>query len=385
MSLVEEAVRAGARREVAAQTLGLTVRTLQRWAVQGPEAEDQRHGPHTSPANKLSAAERQRLLTVANAPEYRDLSPKQIVPRLADEQEVFLASESTFYRVLRDEKQLVHRQRSRPATRRRPRGQVATGPNQVWSWDISWLPGPLRGTFFYLYLIVDVWSRKIVGGVVHEEESSELASELFLCICQRLGLDPEGLVLHADNGSPMKGSTLLATLQRLGVIPSFSRPGTSSDNPYSEALFRTLKYRPEYPSLPFATLAEARIWVAAFIDWYNTEHRHSAIRYVTPDERHYGQEGAVLERRRRLYEAARRKHPERWSGTVRDWTPVATVRLNPDPKQAVAHAVGEVNAAQRQQSTPALTRELGSPPYGDSRCRRQDHTDPKQHLAHRAA
>ena len=255
----------------------------------------------------------------------------------------------------------------------------------MWSWDITYLRSPVAGMFFYLYLFMDVWSRKVVAFDVHEEESTELASELLDRALAREGLAHVDLVLHADNGSPMKGSTLLATLQRLGVIPSFSRPGTSSDNPYSEALFRTLKYRPEYPSLPFATLAEARIWVAAFIDWYNTEHRHSAIRYVTPDERHYGQESAVLERRRRLYEAARRKHPESWSGTVRDWTPVATVHLNPDPKQAAAHAVGEVNAAQRQQSTPALTREPGSPPYGDSRSRRQDHMDPKQHVADRAA
>ena len=333
MTLVEEAVDAGARREVAAQTLGLTVRTLQRWAGQGPDGDDQRCGPHTSPTNKLGPAERQRLLALANAPEYRDLSPQQIVPRLADEQGVYLASESTFYRVLRDEEQLAHRQRSRPATATRPREQVATAPNHVWSWDITWLPGPVRGTYFYLYLMLDVWSRKIVGAAVHEEESSQLASQLFLSSCECLGLDPESLVLHSDNGSPMKGATMLATLQRLGVVPSFSRPGVCDDNPFPEALFRTLKYRPEYPSLPFATLETARAWVAAFVDWYNTEHRHSAIRFVTPDERHDGREEAILERRHSIYQAARQEHPERWSGEVRNWTPIATVRLNSDPKQ----------------------------------------------------
>lgn len=334
MTLVEEAVAAGARREEAAQILGLTARTLQRWAEQGPDSDDQRCGPHTVPANKLSPAECQQLLEAANAPEYRELSPKQIIPRLADEQGTYLGSESTLYRLLRAAAQLAHRERSRPATSSRPSEQVATGPNQVWSWDISWLPGPIRGTFFYLYLIVDVWSRKIVGGKVHEEESAELASQLFHSTCWREGLDPAGLVLHSDNGSPMKGATMLATLQRLGVIPSFSRPRVSNDNPYSEALFHTLKYRPEYPSLPFDTLEAARAWVAGFIDWYNTEHRHSAIRFVTPAERHDGREAAVLERRRRLYEAARQEHPERWSGEVRNWTPIATVRLNPDPKQA---------------------------------------------------
>lgn len=333
MTLVEEAVNAGARRETAAELLGLSVRTLQRWADQGPGSQDQRRGPHTEPANKLSAAERRRVLQVANSPEYRDLAPAQIVPRLADEKGIYLVSESTLYRILREEKQLTHRERSRPATSTRPAEQVATGPNVVWSWDITYLPGPVRGSFFYLYLILDVWSRKIVGGAVHEEESSELASQLFLSTCLRLGLDPEGLVLHSDNGSPMKGATMLATLQRLGVMPSFSRPHVSDDNPYSEALFRTLKFRPEYPSEAFASLQEAQVWVAAFIDWYNTEHRHSAIRYVTPDERHDGREEAVLERRRRIYEAARERHPARWSGEVRNWTPITTVRLNPDRKE----------------------------------------------------
>ncbi len=333
MTLVDEAVDAGARREMAAQTLGLTVRTLQRWASQGLGSDDQRCGPRTSPANKLSPAERRQLVAVANTPEYRDLSPRQIVPRLADEQGVYLGSESTLYRALREEGQLAHREPSRPATASRPREQIATGPNQVWTWDITWLPGPVRGTFYYLYLILDVWSRKIVGGEANEEESSHLASELFRATCSRLGLDPEGLVLHSDNGGPMKGATMLATLQRLGVIPSFSRPRVSDDNPFSEALFRTLKYRPEYPSQPFATLEAAQAWVTGFIDWYNTEHRHSAIRYVTPAQRHDGREEAILERRRRIYEAAQQEHPERWSGEVRNWTPVADVCLNPYPKK----------------------------------------------------
>jgi transposase InsO family protein len=332
MTLIEEAVDAGARREVAAKTLGLSVRTLQRWAHE-PGSQDQRCGPRTSPANKLTQAECQRLLAVANTPEYRDLSPHQIVPRLADEQGIYLASESTFYRVLREAAQLTHRARSRPAVATPPREQVATGPNQVWTWDITWLPASVKGTFYYLYMILDVWSRKIVGAMVHEEESAQLASELFGITCWGLGLDTDSLVLHSDNGSPMKGSTMLATLKQLGVVPSFSRPGVSDDNPFSEALFRTLKYCPQYPSLPFANLGEVRAWVGAFIDWYNTEHRHSAIRFVTPDQRHDGQEDEILERRHRIYQAAREKHPERWSKKTRNWTSIATVRLNPDSKR----------------------------------------------------
>ncbi len=227
---------------------------------------------------------------------------------------------------------MAHRQRSRPASSQRPREHVASGPNQVWSWDITWLPGPIRGTFFYLYLILDVWSRKIVGAAVHTQESSELASQLIVQSCGHLGLDPDGLVLHSDNGSPMKGATMLATLQRLGVMPSFSRPRVSNDNPFSEALFRTMKYCPHSPCRPFASREQAQAWVERFIDWYNTDHRHSAIRYVTPAERHHGQETVILQRRRRIYERARQRRPERWSSNIRDWTPVATVRLNPDLK-----------------------------------------------------
>ena len=337
MSLIEEAVAAGARRHVAAEMLGLTVRTLQRWARQGLDSEDQRRGPRTAPAHKLTPAERLQLLEMANCAEYRDLSPKQIVPRMADEHGLYLGSESTLYRILREEKQLTHRQRSRPATHHRPQEHPAHGPNEVWSWDISWLPSPIRGRFFYLYLIMDVWSRKIMAAHVYERESPELASQLFASTCQRLKLDPDGLVLHADNGHPMKGSTMVALLDKLGVRASFSRPHVSDDNPYSEALFRTLKFRPEYPPQAFASLQHAQTWVKAFVEWYNSEHRHSAIRYVTPNQRHDGSEKAILQRRRQIWEKARKKHPQRWSRHTRDWTPVATVTLNPDRKHSHQH------------------------------------------------
>ena len=338
MTMVEDAVRAGARLEAAAEILGLSVRTLQRWQEQGPGSDDQRCGSQTDPPNKLSPVERQQVLALVNAPEYRDLSPNQIVPRALDEKGLYVASESTIYRVLREEEQMTHREPSRPPTGHRPDEHVASGPNQVWSWDITWLPGPIRGTFFYLYMIMDVWSRKIVAGKVYAEESQVLASQLFYTTCQRLGLDPDGLVLHSDNGGPMKGATMLATLKRLGVVASFSRPRVSDDNPFSEALFRTMKYRPEYPSRPFLSLEKAQAWVDEFIEWYNTEHRHSAIRYITPAERHNGEEADILANRRRIYEDARRRHPERWSGNTRDWTPVATVHLNPDPKAETKQA-----------------------------------------------
>jgi transposase InsO family protein len=268
------------------------------------------------------------VLETVNSPEYRDLSPKQIVPRLADAG-TYLASESTVYRLLRECGLHAHRERSRPPTHSRPREHEADGANQVWSWDITYLPSAVRGQFFYLYMVEDVWSRKVVGWEVHREESMDLAARLFSRICAELGIDPRGLVLHADNGGPMKGSTMLATLQRLSVVASFSRPHVSDDNPYSEALFRTLKYRPEYPRGPFATLEAARAWVEGFVAWYNTEHLHSAIRFVTPDDRHYGREDAILSHRKLVYERARRKNPHRWSGATRDWNPIETVVLNP--------------------------------------------------------
>jgi len=187
---------------------------------------------------KLLPAEQREILNVVNSPKYRDLSPNQIVPRLADEG-TYLGSESTFYRLLREHHQLAHRQPSRPPTSRRPREHLATGPCQVWSWDITYMKSPVRGIFYYLYMIVDIWSRKILGWQVHPDESAQHAAGLLCETCDELGIDPQGIVFHADNGGPMKGSTMLATLQRLGVIASFSRPSVSDDNPYSEALFRT--------------------------------------------------------------------------------------------------------------------------------------------------
>lgn len=327
LTLLTEATDSGAGLEKACELIEVSVRTVQRWKAQDI-GEDRRRGPHSAPGNKLTPEEREEVLRTVNLPEYRDLPPKQIVPKLAD-RKIYLASESTFYRVLREEKQLSHRERSRPATGGRPRECIATGPNQVYSWDITYLLSPVRGRFYYLYLAVDIWSRKIVGFAVHDRESSELAAELIEEVCIRHEIGSEELVLHSDNGGPMKGSTMLATLQRLGVVPSFSRPSVSDDNPYSESLFRTMKYRPEYPSGRFGSLEEARAWVALFVRWYNTEHLHSGINFVTPANRHAGRDREIFARRRQVYAAARQRHPERWSGDTRSWDAVKTVTLNP--------------------------------------------------------
>ena len=188
--------------------------------------------------------------------------------------------------------------------------------------------------------LISLVSRKIVGWAVHREESSHEAAALFLAACAAEHVAAHGIVLHADNGSPMKGATMLCTLQRLGVLPSFSRPGVSNDNAFSEALFRTLKYVPAYPRQPFADLAAARAWVSAFVAWYNTQHLHSAIRFVTPAERHAGGDTARLQARARVYDRAQQRTPLRWSGRTRDWTPIAAVHLNPDRDVVVAVPAG---------------------------------------------
>jgi transposase InsO family protein len=334
--MLDEAERDGIGRDRACKQLGVTARTVQRWR-RSEVGDDLRSGPRTRPRNALSKVERRRVLEAVNRPEYRDLSPKQIVPDLADKG-TYLASESTMYRLLRAEDQLAHRGRAKVPSKRTVEEHVASAPNQVWAWDITYLKTTVRGRFFYLYLVEDVFSRKITGWNVHEHESAENAAKLVRETCQANEVDPEGLVLHSDNGSPMKGSTMLATLQRLGIVPSFSRPGVSDDNPHVEALFRTLKYRPEYPGRPFATIEEARAWVAGFVAWYNGEHRHSAIRFVTPAERHSGRESQVLAHRRRVYEQARRRHPERWAGSTRNWTPIGPVYLNPERRDGDSKA-----------------------------------------------
>ena len=329
--LVAAAVASGARQARACSVISLSPRTLQRWQ-RDPVCGDQRPDRVQEPKNRLSELERKRLLSVVNSDEFGSLPPSQIVPRLADRGQ-YIASESTIYRVLKAEDQLAHRGAARPLQKRhKPRALLATAPNQLFSWDITYLPTLIMGRYFYLYLFMDIFSRKIVGWQVYDVESSELASEVMRDICAREGIAPNQVVLHSDNGSPMKGSTMLATLQVLGVMPSFSRPSVSNDNPYSEALFKTLKYRPAYPLKPFESLSAARQWVSTFVDWYNNEHRHSAVGFVTPAQRHEGLDAALLQKRIAVYEAAKQARPERWSGDTRNWQHVSVVHLNPDQK-----------------------------------------------------
>lgn len=331
IALINEACANGARLSKVCAVLEISVRTLQRWSEAGGavKADGRKQASATrKPANKLSEHECQQIVELANSPEFAHLPPSQIVPILAD-QGRYIASESSFYRILREADQLAHRGRAKPAKRKRPKALQADAPNQLWSWDITYLPTTVKRIFFYLYLIMDVFSRKIVGWEVYESESADQAAKIFHKAYLREGIAGDGLVLHSDNGSPMKGATMLATLERLGVMPSFSRPSVSDDNPYSESLFKTLKYHPGFPDKPFETVDEARNWVIGFDHWYNDAHRHSRLRFVTPGQRHRGEDIAILAQRHQLYEAARMRRPERWSGLSRNWKSDDIVYLNP--------------------------------------------------------
>lgn len=327
ITLVQEAVDAGAGRAASCQIVELSLRTLERWEAD-PDHADGRAGPLTPSPQSLTEAEKRMIIEVSNEPLYQDLCPWKIVAKLADSGR-YLASESSFYRVLKKAGMLKHRSKSKPRVHKRPKDLIARAPNAVWSWDITYLKSPVKGMYFYLYLMMDVFSRMIVGWVVEEVESAEHAARLMDKTCLDQCILKAQLTLHADNGGPMKGATMLAMLQNLGVAPSFSRPSVSDDNPFSESLFKTLKYRPSYPDGAFASLEESRTWVAKFVHWYNTEHLHSGIRFVTPHSRHYGGDAVILEKRHEVYQKAKLANPARWSGNTRDWTVITEVRLNP--------------------------------------------------------
>lgn len=328
---IAQACRGGATLQRACRVVGISLNCWYRWQQDSSVLPDRRpETPRPEPANKLSVQERSDILAVCNSSRFGSLPPTQIVPLLADEG-CYLASESSFYRVLRQAGQVGHRGRAAlPHRVAKPASHTATAPNQVWSWDVTWLPGAVKGQFYKLYLIEDIFSRFPVGWEVHEEETGELAADLVQrsVLAQRCATRP--LVLHSDNGAPMKSYSLKAKLEALGIVPSHSRPRVSNDNPFSESLFRTLKYWPKWPRKGFASLEQARQWVKRFIHWYCHEHRHSGIRFVTPAQRHQGLDKSLLQCRHQLYLAARNARPERWSGATRNWSWIGAVQLNPD-------------------------------------------------------
>jgi transposase InsO family protein len=304
--------------------MGIDVKTFKRWKI---EIQDKRKGPLTAPANKLTAEEVSEIIRVSTSKDYMDLPPSKIVPTLADKG-IYIASESSFYKILNLNNLLNHRGKSKPRNSHYPSPLVATAPNQIYSWDITYLRSPISGVFYYLYMFMDIFSRKIVGFKIHECESMDYSSKLIEEICFQEKISKDQLILHSDNGGAMKGATMLATLQKLGVIPSFSRPKVSDDNPFSESLFKTLKYCPEYPSRPFGSIEEATGWVEKFVYWYNNIHLHSGIKFVTPSSRHEGKDLAILENRKIVYQRAKIKNPNRWSGAIRNWDKIEKVYLN---------------------------------------------------------
>lgn len=332
VALINDAVNAGAGFCCACKAAGIDRRTYHRWfdvETDHVSTDKRAEAVRPVPSNQLTEEERKAILLTCQLPHFVDLPPSQIVPALADEG-IYLASESNFYRILHAAQQQHERGRARQRSSATVTSHHATGPNQVWSWDVTWIASPVRGLFYYLYMIIDVWSRKIVGWEVYESESGELASELISrAVLAKRCRDTE-LVLHADNGAPQRSSTLRVTLDNLGIRTSFSRPRVSDDNPYSESLFRTAKYRHDFPVDGFNDLDSARQWVLGFVRLYNDEHHHSAIRFVSPSQRHEGRDIDILAQRHRLYEQAKQKHPSRWSGDTRNWTPPAVVSLNPD-------------------------------------------------------
>ncbi len=330
VTLIKEANANGARLIPACKVAGISKRTYERWTQEDNISTDRRKEPRLNPPkNKLSNEEREAIMRIVNSPDYRQLTPAEIVPLLADKG-IYIASESTIYRLLRELKQLKHRGRTAPKHHRQATTHIAIKPNQVWSWDITWLHRKdIRGVYYKLYMIMDIFSRKIVGYEVWETENAEYSAILMQRTLLSERINGEPLVLHSDNGGPMKAATFLGMLENLGVQSSFSRPRVSNDNPYSESLFKTFKYMPKYPTSGFESLTHARSWVNEFVQWYNEIHLHSGIKYVTPASRHRGEDAAILQKRKEVYAEAKMKNPERWSGSARDWSWIEAVALNP--------------------------------------------------------
>jgi putative transposase len=341
MDFLYEGLNAGASIKAVADLIGICSRTLRRWVLdisgQGFSV-DRRKGSPREVVHRFTVKERQRVIDSVNDPRFADLTPAQIVAILAEER-IYVGSESTIYRIMRQEGLLNHRGRARSPREPRPAPVLeATGVYQVLAWVITLLPGRDKGLFYYLYMVMDVWSRRILGVEVHERECSVLASAFFDRVCRDEGISKEtAAVLHSDNGAPMRSFILAAKLAELGVSLSLSRPRVSNDNAYAESWFRTMKYHQSYPLRRLRDLLSVKTWVDGFVVWYNAEHRHSGIRYVTPNQRHYGQPDAICAIRQQTYEKARQKYPQLWSRQIRDWSQPQVVSINhPRPQQPIA-------------------------------------------------
>jgi putative transposase len=286
--------------------------------------------PRPRPARALSEDERARVLAVLDSEPCMDLAPAQVYAKLLEDGE-YLCSTRTMYRVLAD----AHQVRERRAQRKHPEYTkpqlVATAPNQVWSWDTTKLPGPTKGTYFTLYVILDIFSRYIVGWQIAARESAAVAQELIKACCKQQGVARDQLTIHADRGSPMVAKSTALLYVDLGIAKSHSRPHTSNDNPYSESNFRTVKYRPEMPE-QLGSLEHARQVVRALVDWYNDDHYHVGLALLHPVDVHYGRTAGIVAARQLVLDEAHRAHPERFvRGRPMQKAPPTAAWINPPP------------------------------------------------------
>jgi len=336
MTVYRELTQTSISTRAAARLTGISRAT----ATRKPRAPLPVPAPPVAPVNKLDQFERARILDVANSPDFVDLPPIQIYARLLD-RGVYLGSISTIYRVLAENSQVKERRRLARHPARAIPELVATGPGQVYSWDITKLAGPIKGKYFDCYVMIDIYSRYIVGAHVHACESAELAVEMMKDIFNIHGA-PQ--IVHADRGTSMTSKTVAALLSDLEVTKSHSRPRVSNDNPYSEAWFKTLKYAPVFPER-FATVGEARTFMTTFVDGYNHTHRHTGLGLNTPADVHYDLAAGKAAERSATLAAARTRNPERFN-TTRDpliltlpdttWInrPAPTPHNEPDTKPA---------------------------------------------------
>jgi putative transposase len=266
--------------------------------------------PRPTPVQALSQEEKATVRQVLNSERFQDAAPRQVYATLLDEQ-VYLCHWRTMYRILKEHAEVQERRHPRRHPTYPKPELVATGPNQLWSWDITKLHGPAKWVYYYLYVILDVFSRYIVGWLIAEVESAQLAQQLITESCTKQGIVKHQLTLHSDRGSPMKAKTVNQLLTDLAITKSLSRPHLPDDNPYSEAQFKTLKYHPTFPD-QFASLVEARTWARAFFSWYNNDFYHTSLALLTPASVHYGQTDLILSQRQQLLQTAYRAHPERF-------------------------------------------------------------------------
>ena len=290
--------------------------------------------PRPKPARALAVDERQDVLSLLHSERFMDRSPGQVVATLLDEGH-YLCSERTMYRILADENEVRERRNQlRHPKYKRPE-LLATRPNQVWSWDITKLRGPIKWSYFHLYVVLDIFSRYVVGWLLAHRESADLAKRLVSESCAKQGIEAGQLSIHADRGAAMTSKALAQLMTDLGVDKSHSRPHVSNDNPFSESQFKTLKYRPEYPNR-FGSFEDALAFCRRFFVWYNTQHRHSGIKMLTPKMVHYGQAEEVLTSRHRVMMAAQAAHPERFvQGAPQPVQAPTAVWINP-PRSLVA-------------------------------------------------